>query len=438
MNVLREYASKENTKEKFPLLNNAIKKLDNFIGADTIKDSIASCTLYHIAEKLSKEPKRRSTRKISKVPTYAEKHLIQSKSKSKSKKSFTIEIDVNSILEKVKNRMRASKNNINEEYAIDDNIETEDDTHAKDIENEDIDEDMDDDEDGDIDEVMDEDEDIEDEYMDADDEDEDEDMDDDEYLPFYEKYLQNIDIHNTKSHFVHTLLLGEPGSGKTTLADILVELWHSIDMIKLDSYIKTTRSDWVGRYQGQSVANAKKLIKKAQNGVIFIDEAYSLISSDNDDQYGIEVLTEIVESMSNPDKNVIFIFAGYENDMRRLFQYNNGLERRFGFVYRLEKPSSTVLVDIFYNQIKRHGWKIRKNQELIDFFKKHNNILKYAGGSTNTLIFNAKQSYITRKIKNDEEIENNIEIIDLENALKDMQKNSTFFQPPSIPHHLYM
>lgn len=409
MNVLREYSYKDSTKEKFPLLNNAIKRLDSFVGADTIKDSIASCTLYHIAEKLSKEPKRRSTRKVNKVPSYAEKPLS---TRTRSKRKFTIEIDIDNILEKVKNRKNEDRMEADDD--ADDDVEAEE----EDLEEDDFDDDLEED-------------DIE--------EEEDMEQDDDEdYLPFYEKYLQNIDIQNTKSHFIHTLLLGEPGSGKTTLADIIVELWHSIDMIDINSYIKTTRSDWVGRYQGQSVANAKKLINKAQNGVIFIDEAYSLISSDHDDQYGIEVLTEIVESMSNPDKNVIFIFAGYENDMRRLFQYNSGLERRFGFVYRLEKPSSTVLVDIFYNQVKRHGWKIRKNQELLDFFKKNNDILKYSGGSTNTLIFNAKQSYITRKMQNDEEIENYIEIIDLENALRDMQKNSTFFQPPPIPQFLYM
>ena len=81
----------------------------------------------------------------------------------------------------------------------------------------------------------------------------------------------------------------------------------------------TKRSDWVGKYQGPSVAKAKKLIESCKGSVIFIDEAYSIISARMATTCTAEVLTEIIEAMSNEDKRVIFIMAGYEDDMKPTF-----------------------------------------------------------------------------------------------------------------------
>ena len=91
-----------------------------------------------------------------------------------------------------------------------------------------------------------------------------------------EKRLRYKKPEYLKGLFQHTMLLGSPGTGKTTFAGILVDLWDALGIVDKKRYFVTSRGDWVGKYQGHSVDKAKKLITKARGGVLFIDEAYSL------------------------------------------------------------------------------------------------------------------------------------------------------------------
>jgi SpoVK/Ycf46/Vps4 family AAA+-type ATPase len=238
-----------------------------------------------------------------------------------------------------------------------------------------------------------------------------------------------------KGIHTHTMLLGKPGTGKTTLAHILVDIWDSLGIVDKKRYFQTTRGDWVGKYQGHSVAKAKKLIKQARGGVIFIDEAYSLIAAkDGDDAYGHEVLTEIVESMTDPDKNVTFIFAGYEQDMSKLFGANKGLRRRFGYIYKLKQPDALHLFLIFQKQLKEHKWKVPKSERAnaVMFFQQHKEIFEWGGGSTENFIQHAKQSAISRlfPIQHDKKIL----MADLKEAHRQMVMHNKSTDP--IPPHI--
>lgn len=243
-----------------------------------------------------------------------------------------------------------------------------------------------------------------------------------------------------KGMFQHTMLLGNPGTGKTTFAHILVNLWDSLGIVDKKRFLVTSRGDWVGKYQGHSVAKAKKLIAKARGGVLFIDEAYSLIAAkDGDDTYGHEVLTEIVETMSNEDRNVTFIFAGYENDMKRLFGANKGLSRRFGYIYKFTKPNSLHLFLIFQKQLKETKWKIPKSEHAaaVAFFQQYNKIFEWGGGSTTSFIQHAKQAAISRSFPNPHD--KKILLCDLKEARKSlMQHNQTTDSMPSTIKNMYL
>jgi len=255
--------------------------------------------------------------------------------------------------------------------------------------------------------------------------------------PFVAKCRERMKL--LQGHFVHTLLLGKPGSGKTTFANLIVDVWDALGIIDKRRYRITKRSDWVGKYQGHSVAKAKKLIESSKGGVIFIDEAYSLVSSkDGDDMYGQEVLTEIVEAMSNPEKQVIFIMAGYENDMKQLFTYNAGLERRFGYVYRFKTPPSTMIEHIFTKQLKDTKWKCCKSEkrEIRDFFGRNFAKLTHGGGSTNQLIFHSKQASIVRQFPDKSNSELTLE--DLEEGLKTFIGHSQVFTKAKPPLGMYL
>ena len=242
-----------------------------------------------------------------------------------------------------------------------------------------------------------------------------------------------------QGHFVHTLLLGKPGSGKTTFASLIVDVWDALGIIDKQRFKITKRSDWVGKYQGHSVAKAKKLIDSAKGGVIFIDEAYSIISSkDGDDMYGQEVLTEIVEAMSNPDKQVIFIMAGYEKEMKQLFTYNAGLERRFGYVYRFTTPAATVLESVFTKQMTECRWKVNKicRKRLREFFCHHSKHLRNGGGSTKQLLFHSQQNAVVRQFPNTGD--NVLEMIDIEDGMKTFLQHAQVFTAPAPPTHMYL
>lgn len=242
-----------------------------------------------------------------------------------------------------------------------------------------------------------------------------------------------------QGHFVHTLLLGKPGTGKTTFASLLVDVWDALGIVDKRRFKITKRSDWVGKYQGHSVAKAKKLIESAKGGVIFIDEAYSIISAkDGDDMYGREVLTEIVEAMSNADNQVIFIMAGYENDMKQLFTCNEGLERRFGYVYRFSSPAAVMLESIFMKQLAETKWKLGKSNEedIHAFFQRCVKYLKHGGGSTKQLLFQCKQASVVRQFGT--KSKNIITLEDMNEGMKTFQKHANVFKPPEPPPSMYL
>jgi adenylate kinase family enzyme len=264
--------------------------------------------------------------------------------------------------------------------------------------------------------------------------DEDEEVDD---PPFVIKCRERLKL--LQGHFVHTLLLGKPGTGKTTFATLLVDVWDALGIIDKRRYRVTKRSDWVGKYQGHSVAKAKKLIESCKGGVIFIDEAYSIISSkDGDDMYGQEVLTEIVEAMSNADKQVIFIMAGYEKDMKQLFTYNAGLERRFGYVYRFKTPASTMIEHIFIKQLNENRWKCCKSERkaIHEFFGRNFAKLTHGGGSTNQLIFHSKQASVVRTFP--EKSNSELTLKDLEDGMRTFLGHAQVFTKPIPPPNMYL
>jgi len=154
--------------------------------------------------------------------------------------------------------------------------------------------------------------------------------------------------------------------------------------------------------------------------------------------YGREVLTEIVEAMSNPDKQVLFIMAGYEKDMKRLFDANRGLERRFGALYRFKKPSGLFLEKIFRKQLKDSKWKFqaRVKQEIRSFFELNQSKLPYAGGSTQQLLFHVKQASILRTFPN--ATQKTITIEDLHTGLKSLTLHNSLLKPAAIPTNMYL
>ncbi len=194
------------------------------------------------------------------------------------------------------------------------------------------------------------------------------------------------------SHFLNTSLVGPPGTGKTTVAEILHKIWLSLDIFNDDMpFTILHRSDFVGSYMGHTANKTRKILNKYAGSVIFIDEAYSLMNGDKD-EYGKECLDQLCAFMGEEKSNTIVIIAGYKDQINsHFFEANPGLKRRFGWHFSITPYSYQELFQIFERQLKLCGWNVDKKTE--ELFKIHFKKFKNAGGDTENICFQSKLKY---------------------------------------------
>lgn len=142
------------------------------------------------------------------------------------------------------------------------------------------------------------------------------------------------------SHQVlHMMFKGNPGTGKTTFARSLAELYYEMKILSKGHIIEVDRADLVGEYIGQTAQKTRKLIKKALGGILFIDEAYSLARGGEKD-FGKEAIDSLVKYMEDYQEDLVIIMAGYPYEMNYFLRLNPGLKSRFPFI--IDFPDYTV------------------------------------------------------------------------------------------------
>ncbi|MFZ2305502.1 MAG: AAA family ATPase [Streptococcus suis] len=148
---------------------------------------------------------------------------------------------------------------------------------------------------------------------------------------------------------LHMAFLGNPGTGKTTVARIVGHMYKAIGLLSKGQFIEASRTDLIAEYQGQTAIKVKRLINRAKGGVLFIDEAYSITENNHTDSYGKESLTELTKALEDYRDDLVVIVAGYTDLMEQFFESNPGLKSRFNSFIFFEDYSIDELVKIFKN-----------------------------------------------------------------------------------------
>ena len=138
---------------------------------------------------------------------------------------------------------------------------------------------------------------------------------------------QQLELPSTAPS-LHMSFTGNPGTGKTTVAQRMSQILHRLGYLRKGHVVTASRDDLVGQYVGHTAPKTKEMLKRAQGGVLFIDEAYYLYKPDNERDYGAEAIEILLQEMENRRTEVVVIFAGYKDRMDSFYSSNPGLSSR--------------------------------------------------------------------------------------------------------------
>ena len=168
---------------------------------------------------------------------------------------------------------------------------------------------------------------------------------------------------------LHLAFIGNPGTGKTTVARIVGRIYKQIGVLSKGHFIEVSRTDLIAGYQGQTAHKVKHVIEKAKGGVLFIDEAYSITENDHSDSYGRECLTELTKALEDYRDDLVVIVAGYTAPMEKFFESNPGLMSRFNTFLHFDDYNADELYNILQTMCEKNDYVL--SQRAIEHVKQY-------------------------------------------------------------------
>ncbi len=229
-------------------------------------------------------------------------------------------------------------------------------------------------------------------------------------------YLQFIQVRKDKGLELekelnlHSVFVGNPGTGKTTVAKMLGQIYYSLGLLKKPNVYEYGRADLVGEYIGQTAPKVKKALEKAKGAVLFIDEAYSLTDRGDKKDFGHEVIEVLLKELSEGTHGCAIIFAGYPKEMTTFLDSNTGLSSRLRNIIQFPDYSPEELLDIGKFAAEKKGIKLTEEVEkqiykkLVEVYRNRDS--KFGNARfINGIIDEAKENLALRLMQGNESLE---------------------------------
>lgn len=161
---------------------------------------------------------------------------------------------------------------------------------------------------------------------------------------------------------LHMAFLGNPGTGKTTVAEIIGKVFAEWGILSVGRVIRTEKSQMVGQYIGETEYKMNNLLARARGNILFIDEAYQLAEGGESD-FGRIVMNSLLTELGKNNLDMVVILAGYTAPMKKLLESNEGIESRFPNVFNFEDYTTEELLEIGKLMIRKQGFNLTKGAE---------------------------------------------------------------------------
>lgn len=172
------------------------------------------------------------------------------------------------------------------------------------------------------------------------------------------KTKDDLKINNINLHMV---FLGNPGTGKTTVARMIAEILYNLKYIRQNKLIEVSSKDLVAEYVGQTAVKTINVVEKAIGGILFIDEAYALADNNNENSYNGECIATLIKAMEDYRDDLVVIFAGYTKEMQDFLDSNSGIVSRIGYTLEFDDYTNEELKDIFKGMVNKAGFILEDN-----------------------------------------------------------------------------